>query len=323
MHFAPPVQRQLFAVFVLAAGTVFASCAPRASGLHTTTEATNDRSRPKESPPAESPLVAIVDGRTVDFAALRPALVEIAGQQALRDAVLDLRLARRLERERITLTPADIDRERALLLETLSPDPSRAVELLGAIRLRQGLGSTRFDALLARNAGLRTLVAPAVRIDETGLANAFDMLHGPKRVARMAVLSSLADADRFAADVAAGGDFVDLAVLRSLDEGAARGGLLAPLARRDPSYPEGLRAAIFATPVGGVSPPILDESRFYIVTVVEARPADGTSREAAHARCEQMLRLSRERLLMDALARELSSLDGVTVFDRSFDAPAR
>jgi hypothetical protein len=33
-----------------------------------------------------------------------------------------------------------------------------------------------------------------------------------------------------------------------------------------------------------------------------------------------MLRLSRERLLMDALARELASLEGVTVFDRAYDA---
>jgi hypothetical protein len=36
-----------------------------------------------------------------------------------------------------------------------------------------------------------------------------------------------------------------------------------------------------------------------------------------------MLRISRERLLMDALARELASLEGVTIFDRAFDAPPR
>ena len=104
-------------------------------------------------------------------------------------------------------------------------------------------------------------------------------------------------------------------------------GLLAPIARRDPSYPEALRAAIFATPVGSLSNPVLDGGRFYIVLVLEERPADGTTIDAARMRCEDVVRRSRERLLMDALARELSALDGVTVFDRAFDrafdAPAR
>ena len=51
--------------------------------------------------------------------------------------------------------------------------------------------------------------------------------------------------------------------------------------------------------------------------------ADGVTLDASRARCEAMVRLSRERLLMEALARELSSLERVTVFDRAFDgAPA-
>jgi parvulin-like peptidyl-prolyl isomerase len=179
----------------------------------------------------------------------------------------------------------------------------------------------RFAALLKRNAGLRALVARDVRIDEVGIANAFDMLHGTKRVARLAVLTSLPDAERFIADVQAGRSFIDLAVERSLDDGAARGGLLAPIARRDPSYPEGLRAAIYATKVGDISAPILENGRFFVVTVMEERPSDGTTLESARARCEEVVRRSQERLLMDALARELSELKGVTVFDRSFDPP--
>jgi hypothetical protein len=274
---------------------------------------------------AERTLVAIVDGRrAIEPGALAASLVEIAGQTALREEIVDTRLARRLEAAGISIDAARIEREERLLLETLSDDSSRAVELLGEIRARQGLGPVRFAALLRRNAGLRALVENEVAIDDAGLANMFDMLHGPKRVARIAVLASLGDAQRFAADAAADGGgagrFAELAVERSLDESAARGGLLAPLARRDPSYPESLRAAIYATEVGAVSPPVLDGARFYVVLVTDARPADGTTPADARARCERMLRLSRERLLMDALARELASLEGVTVFDRAYDA---
>jgi parvulin-like peptidyl-prolyl isomerase len=272
---------------------------------------------------ARGDLVALVDGNAIEWRALRTPIVEAAGAVVLRDAVLDARLARRLAAEGRTVTAEMVERERELLLETLDADRERALDLLAGLTARQGLGPVRFEALLRRNAGLRAIVAQSVQLDQAGLDSMYDLRHGPKRVARVAVLASLAEAERFRADLAAGGragDFARLAVERSLDESAARGGLLAPIARRDPSYPETLRAAIYATAVGAVSEPALDGARFFVVEVLEERAGDGTDPTAARAECERYLRLSRERLLMDALARELSSLEGVTVFDRAFDA---
>lgn len=271
---------------------------------------------------ARGDLVAIVDGVAIGWNALRGPAVEAAGATVLRDAVLDARLARRLAAEGRTVTDALVEQERELLLETLDPDRERALDLLAGLRSRQGLGPLRFEALLRRNAGLRAIVARSVQLDEPGLASVYDMRHGPKRIARVAVLASLAEAERFRADLAAGGkagDFARLAVERSLDESAARGGLLAPIARRDPSYPETLRAAIYATAIGAVSQPVLDGTRFFVVEVLEERPGDGVDPKSVEAESARYLRLSRERLLMDALARELSSLEGVTVFDRAFD----
>lgn len=263
-------------------------------------------------------LVAIVDGEAVSFEELRAALVESAGSGVLRDAVVDRRLAARLKARAIAIGPAEVERERTILLDALDGDRARAIELLGEIRRRQALGEVRFEALLRRNAGLRALVAAEVKLDDEGIEHVYDMLHGAKRTARIAVLASLSDAEALLRDHATR-DFAALAFERSLDETAARGGLLPPVARRDPSYPETLRAAIFATAVGSASAPVLDGARFYVVEVIAESPADGTPRDAARARCERTLRLSRERLLMDALARELASKDGVTVFDRAFD----
>jgi parvulin-like peptidyl-prolyl isomerase len=275
---------------------------------------------------ARGDLVALVDGNAIEWRALRTPIVEAAGAVVLRDAVLDARLARRLAAEGRTVTAEMVEREREvlleLLLETLDADRERALDLLAGLRARQGLGPVRFEALLRRNAGLRAIVARSVQLDQAGLDSMYDLRHGPKRVARVAVLASLAEAERFRADLAAGGgagDFARLAVERSLDESAARGGLLAPIARRDPSYPETLRATIYATAVGAVSEPALDGARFFVVEVLEERAGDGADPKAVEAACAQYLRLSRERLLMDALARELSSLEGVTVFDRAFD----
>jgi len=275
----------------------------------------------RPAPPRSAAPVAIVDGASVSWETLRAPIVEAAGTTILRDAVLDVRLARRLAADGRTVTDAMVERERELLLETLDPARERALELLASLRARQGLGPVRFEALLRRNAGLRALVARSVSVDEEGLASVHDLRHGPKRIARVGVFASLAEAERFRSDLAKGaGDFTRLAVERSLDESAARGGLLAPVARRDPSYPESLRAAIYATPVGAISEPVLDGARFFVVAVLEERPGDGTDPSSVRAESAHYLRLSRERLLMDALARELSSLDGVTIFDRAFDA---
>jgi hypothetical protein len=51
-----------------------------------------------------SPLVALVDGDALDFARLRASLIEIAGENALKDAVLDMRLTTRLAREQLTIS---------------------------------------------------------------------------------------------------------------------------------------------------------------------------------------------------------------------------
>jgi hypothetical protein len=275
------------------------------------------------APSAEPALVAIADGATVTFDALRPALVELGGEVALRDALLDLRLAKRLASQGVAVDEADIAREETLLLEALASDRARAVELLGEIRARQGLGPVRYAALLRRNAGLRALVAPAVAVDEAGTRAIFDMRHGATREARIAVVGSLAEAEALRAERAAGTPFSELAVRRSRHESAARGGLLAPFARLDPSYPEALRAAVFAGAVGSVSEPLLDDGRFIVAEIVAERPGDGTGFDAARAACEEVLRRNRERLLMEELARELSATDGATIFDRAFDRPRR
>lgn len=300
-----------------------ASCAsPGASNAQSGRPGPAPETKPERAPAPAQTLVAIVDGEALEFDALRPALVELAGATALRDAILDRRLARRLATAGRTISDADIAREESILLEALATDRARAIELLGEIRARQGLGPERYAALLRRNAGLRALVSPAVAIDEAGVRAVFDMRHGPKREVRIAVVESLADAEALRAERAAGAAFAELAVRRSRHESAPRGGLLAPFARLDPSYPESLRAAAFAAAPGAVTEPILDGGRFIVVEVIGETPADGTQPERVREACEEVLRLNRERLLMEELARELASTDGATIFDRGFDRAA-
>ncbi len=278
---------------------------------------------PAVTPRGEDPLVALVDGATITLHALEPALIETAGNQALRDAVLDVRLAKECALQQLEVTDALCENERALLLETLSKNPREADDLLRKLRANRGLGDARFTALLARNAALRLLAARDVAIDDAGMRATFDTMHGAKRIARVAALSDLATAERFLALLAEGRTFNELAAELSTDTSGPRGGLLPPIAQLDPSWPESMRRALFALEApGSRTPPILDHAQYLVVELVSITPPDGVTFESAQVDVERVLRRSRERLVMDGLARSLSRLDGVTIFDRRFDQTA-
>ena len=92
---------------------------------------------------------------------LAPALSEAAGALVLEELILDRSLALALRRAGLTITRADIERERTLLIDTIASDSgtdgNAAARSLNAIRAQRGLGPARFEALLSRNAGLRAL----------------------------------------------------------------------------------------------------------------------------------------------------------------------
>lgn len=258
---------------------------------------------------------AMIDGVPVAAQELWPIMAEMSGAEVLREAALDRSIAVELQKRRLTVTDADADAERSLLLESLAPDRDAAARLLEALRRRDRLGPARFTALLKRNAALRAMVRDQVQITDEAMRTAWDMVAGPRRQIRIMALPSLVDAERAAAGVRAGQSFADVAVERSVDQSAARGGLLEPFARSDPSYPESLRATAFSLQLGQVSSPVLLSQGYVICLLVRELPGSGQSLDSLRAQLEQSVRLSQERLLMDQLARRLLRESRVTVFD--------
>lgn len=250
---------------------------------------------------------------------LQPSLVEIAGATVLRDAFLDFRIAQALKEQGIVIDAAAIDRERALLVASLDPNPNIAERLLGEIRVRQGLGPVRFEALLRRNAGLRALVQPDVRITPEALARQHEAMHGATRVVRVISVTSLAEADHIKRDLDGGASFIEIATKRSNDASAARGGLLAPMARTDPSWPESFRQLVFALGPNEISVPTLVDQQYLIVQLVEERPGDGSTLAGERSDVERALRLAQERVLMEERARAYLAEAKPVIYDSSFD----
>ncbi len=140
--------------------------------------------------PARVP--AIIDGRAVSWNELRDRTSEIGGAIALEEIALDRALERELERAGVTLAPDAISRERDLLLGELeaSGAASPSADVLTIVRRQRNLGGVGFERLLERNARLRALVTPSVRVEQREVELAMRIRHGARKQARIIVTPS-------------------------------------------------------------------------------------------------------------------------------------
>ncbi|MHC5022836.1 MAG: peptidylprolyl isomerase [Planctomycetota bacterium] len=258
---------------------------------------------------------ALVAGRAVTWGDLRPALNEIGGATALRDYILDRQLEAEIQRTGVIVTEADAAAEQRLLLDTLDVDPDRALRLLDQLRTRQGLGPQRYALLLRRNAMLRALVRDQVTVSSASIDRMYEILHGARRQARLILVPSLSDARAVIDRLDAGEPFAEIAVETSTDASAPRGGLLAPIARDDPTYPNAIRRTLWTLEPGAVSSPILVDGGYAVIQLAREVPWDGTEKQVVRPQLERAVRQSQERLLMDELARRLLRDVSVTIFD--------
>ena len=288
--------------------------------------------RAPAAPPGGEPATTIVDarpaalvnGRGILWGELRPIVTEAAGADALQDVILDHKLAELTAEAGLVITDDDEAAEQRRLLDTLSDDPNTAVRLLDELRDRQNLGPHRYPALLRRNAMLRALVRDRVQVTSAAVAQMHDALHGPKRQARLITVGDLSAAQVAAGRVRSGEFFGDVAVETSTDSSAARGGLLEPVSRSDPSYPAALRDAIWALPdVGDISDPILLGNGYGIVQLVREIDGDGVPLDDVRDKLERLVRMNQERVLMDRLARTILADASVTIFDESLESSWR
>lgn len=271
----------------------------------------------------ESVAVAAWRDQTVTWAELRPAMIELAGATALRDHFLDQRIAQALAERAIAIDASAVERERRFLTASLDPDPNMAERLLQQICVRQGLGPVRLEALLRRNAGLRALVQPDVRLTEDAIARQHEVMHGPKRVCRVITTPSVAAAEEIRRQLDAGADFASIATQRSADASGARGGLLAPISRVDPTWPQAFRDALYALSPGAISAPTLVDRDYLIIRYEEEKPADGLTLAQTRPAVEAALRQAQERVLMEEKARAFLSEINPSFYDSAFGSAWR
>jgi len=258
---------------------------------------------------------AMLGSEAIAWEDLRARLLESAGGQALEELVLEAALRGELRAQGLVIDEQAVERESQIAVEALAPDPARAAQLLAALRDAQSLGPVRWRALLWRNAALRALAQREVRLSDEAVRQAFDAAHGVRRVCRIIVVPDMPSAERVQRRLEAGEAFGEIAFVESSDASAARGGLLPPISRSDPSFPAAFREVLFTTDVGARSHPVLLEGGYAIVEVRSEVPADGSDPLATRAADERAARRALERVEMDRLARMLLRRSKPTVFD--------
>ena len=245
--------------------------------------------------------------------------MEAAGALVLEEMLIERALRTELARRELVVDDAAIAREEAMAREALSPDPTRAEQLLQALRASQGLGAVRWRSLLWRNAALRTLARDQSTVSELEIATAHDMRHGPRRAARIIVLSDLAAVQLALDRLNAGEGFADVAAALSTDTSSDRGGLVSPIPRLDPTWPATVREALWSIDIGAHSAPVLIDDGYVIVRCEGETAGDGVTPEAARAENERTARLAVDRVEMDRILREIVRGLDPTTFDRSLE----
>ncbi len=263
---------------------------------------------------------AMVNGRTIRWGELRPMLTEAAGAVAMEELILQRGINRKLDDRNITITEDDLAAERALLLDTLHEDTDRATRLLRELRNRRGLGPTRFQMLLHRNAAMRALVRDEVQVGDNAARRMFEYMHGEKRQARLITVSSLSEAESAIDRVRDGESFAEVALEISTDVSAGRGGMLEPISRVDPSYPQSLRDELWALDEGEVSSPILLDNAYAILQLHRVYPPDEVEYDEVRDEMQRLARLNQERALMERLGRQILGEASLSIFDPSLES---
>lgn len=257
--------------------------------------------------------VALANGEAIMPSDLETRLRERAGVEVLEEIVLETALREVLRERGMQVTQAQCTAEESLFLELLGGDGSAVV--VSEFRSRRGLGEVRWKALLWRNAALRALTAPDVRVPEGAVEQLHAIRHGERRVVRLIAVRTPEELSGVRDALEAGDRFESVALAMSIDPSASLGGLIGPVSRADPALPAALREAVSSLDTGAMTQPILLPGSIVLARVERVLPPDGTALDQVREALSREALLRAQRSAMDAMAARLRAGSRVTVID--------
>ena len=232
---------------------------------------------PAPAPIGNDAVIARVDDVTITMGQLQGPLVEAYGLNVLLNLV-QLELAKQVAvNAKVTVTPADVERERKMTLDRMFRDaPAIDHDTLFEQFLQQQQSSrAEFAIVMAVNAHLRKVAEPllAGKISDEQLKEAFGAMYGEKVQVRHIQGSNLQEIQEARRRVDAGEPFAAVAreVSRNQRTGAL-GGLLPQFSMGTTDLPQSLKEAAFALKPGEMSDPIEAKGAYHLLMLEQRIP---------------------------------------------------
>ena len=270
-------------------------------------------SRSAKEPGAE-PAVAAVNSRPIERREFVRLLIESRGLALLQQMVLRDAARQEVERRGLTVGPAEIDREYDLTLQAdrynghdlEALTPARREQLIREWTQTRGISRAELAIAMERQACLRVLAEPEVRIDESMLRKEYARVHGERVEVRHIQLAALRVWDQVRQRLAQGDRFEDLVADYSQNGlSRERRGLLPVFSRDDTTVPAVFIEAAFRLEVGQVSNPLEAEGSYHVLKLERRIPADEISFDEARATLQRNLHARLLGLAMEQIGQRL------------------
>jgi len=226
-----------------------------------------------QAPAASAAVMATIDGEPIYMDALTDILVEKYGMLTAQQLIANHLVDARAEQMNIVVTRDDIIAEREYFLQDLSSDPettdAEREQLLAQVLQQRDMDEDDLAVVLHREAALRKIVEPTIRVSPVDLREEFELQFGKKVQVRHVQIESLAQAQQILKMARNGQDFSMLARQHSINDSAKLGGLLPPFGYEvDESelIPPAIRnvALTMDTP-GQLSEPIRTDTAYHVL----------------------------------------------------------
>ena len=275
--------------------------------------------------------VATVNGHPITQRSFYRALSDAYGVEILQQLIV-LELARdEAARRGIRVSRADIQAEferavdritREAGLEGAEATEHNKLKTLKTILAQRCVSMAEFRLSMERNAYLRKIVSPEIRITEATLREEFARTYGEKAHVRHIQIAA-GDRKRLndvLTALASGESFESVARRYSQNPRTApRGGELEPFSFSDDRIDPALREAAFTLRPGEISPPIRAGQYFHILKLIERIAPSGVRFEDVRDEIEQRVRERAVGKRMEQLAVELFNKARIRILDRSLE----
>jgi foldase protein PrsA len=260
----------------------------------------------------ESPLVALVGSKRIRRDTLWNSLIEIGGKAAMDEQVLHIAIDHILQEQGLTITQQEIDIERMLFATALR---SNQIGDIDKVFEMKGYGPHRKSGLLFRNAALRKLISPDVRVTESAKRRMFVIMYGVSYPARIIVVPSLDLATDITSKLVGGASFLTAAIEYSIDSSGDRGGSVNPINVADPVWPSAIRDVLPNLETNEISTPILVDDKWVIIQVTGVPIISEVAFKDVEPEMFRLSKLAQERFLMEQLSLSLIEKHTLTIFD--------